>query len=65
MAGMTTLQKCWYQYYTGEKARRKHLEIKLVCTECHYVWDRQAYAFSYCPGCGRCVIEIEEVKENG
>lgn len=59
----TTLKKCWYQHYTGKKARRKHLEIKLVCTECHYVWDRQGYAFSYCPGCGRFVTEIEEAEK--
>lgn len=65
MAEYTTLQKCWYQYYTGEKTRRKHLEIKLVCTKCHCVWDRQGYVFSYCPGCGRCVVEIEEVKDDG
>lgn len=59
----TTLKKCWYQHYTGEKARRKHLEIKLVCTQCHCVWDRQGYAFHYCPGCGRCVMEIEEAEK--
>lgn len=65
MAKYTTLQMCWYQYHTGEKFRRKHLEMKFVCTECHYVWDRQAYAFCYCPGCGRRVSEIEEVKDDG
>lgn len=64
-AEMTTLQKCWYQYYTGEKCRREHLVMKLVCTKCHYVWDTQGYAFCFCPGCGRRVVEIEEVKTNG
>ena len=64
MAELTTLQKCWYHYYTGEKHRREHLVMKLVCTECHYIWDTQGYAFHYCPGCGRYVVEIEEVKND-
>lgn len=59
----TTLLKCWYRYYTGAKSKRKHLEMKLVCTKCHYVWDTQAYAFRYCPNCGRAVLEIEESED--
>lgn len=53
----TTLEKCWYKYYTGKQGDRKHLELKLVCTECHYVWDRQGYAFNYCPNCGRQIVQ--------
>lgn len=58
----TTLKKVGYHYFTGKKGKREHLEMKFFCTECHYVWDKQAYAFRYCPGCGRYVMEIEEVK---
>lgn len=58
----TTLEKVWYHYFTGHKGKREHMELKFACTECRYVWDKQAYAFHYCPGCGRYVMEIEEVK---
>lgn len=64
MVEHTTLKKCWYQYYSGKKLTRKHLVMKLVCTKCRYVWDTQAFTFSYCPGCGRYVAEIEGNKEN-
>lgn len=60
----TTLEKCWYRYYTGKQGKREHHEIKLVCTECNCVWDTQGYAFRYCPNCGRKVAEIEEVEEH-
>lgn len=60
MVETTTLKKCWYHYFTGKQHKRKHLEMKLVCTECHYVWDIQGFAFHYCPGCGRYVMEIED-----
>ncbi len=53
----TTLEKCWYHHFTGKQGKREHHEMKLVCTECHYVWDTQAYAFRYCPNCGRPVEE--------
>ena len=56
----TTFEKVWYRYYSGKKGKRKHLELKFFCTECRHVWDRQAYAFRYCPWCGRQVVEIEE-----
>ena len=56
----TTLEKCWYHYYTGKQGKREHHEIKLVCTECHCVWDTQGYAFRYCPNCGREILEVEE-----
>lgn len=56
----TNLKKAWYQYYTGNEKPRKHFEMKLICTECMCVWDRQAYSFNYCPGCGRIVYEIQE-----
>lgn len=55
---VTSLQKCWYHYSTsGTKIRS---EMKLVCTHCHCVWDKQAYVFHFCPGCGRFIIEVEE-----
>ena len=60
----TTLEKCWYRYYTGKQGKREHCVIRLVCTECHCVWDTQGYAFRYCPNCGREVAEIEEVEEH-
>lgn len=60
----TTLKKCWYRYFTGRQGGKPHFEIKLVCTECHNVWDRQSYAFAYCPGCGRQVVEIEEAENS-
>lgn len=53
----TTLEKCWYHYYTGRLGKTEHRKIMLVCAECHYVWDTQAYAFSYCPNCGRQIVE--------
>lgn len=56
----TTFKKIWYHYFTGKKGKREHLVLKFACTECRYVWDKQAYAFHYCPGCGRYVMDIEE-----
>lgn len=56
----TTLQKVWYCYHTGNKGKRKHLELKFACTNCRHVWDKQAYAFNYCPYCGLRVTEIED-----
>lgn len=61
----TSFKKVWYKHHTGKQGKRKHLKMMLVCTECHYVWDTQAYAFSYCPGCGKYVMEYEEVTEDG
>ena len=60
MNNYTTLQEVWYQHFTGIKGKRKHLELKLVCTECHCVWDKQAFAFHFCPGCGKKIVEVEE-----
>lgn len=65
MAKITTLKECWYSYYTGEKYKRKHTLMKLVCAECGCAWDTQGYAFRYCPGCGRCVMGIEKVENDG
>lgn len=65
MPETTMLKPCWYHYYTGKKAQKEHLAMKLVCTECHYVWDTQGYAFHYCPGCGRYVVKNEEAKKDG
>lgn len=60
----TVLVECWYIYFTGRKNSKKHLEMKLVCDKCHRVWDRQGYAFAYCPGCGLPVSEIKrELRE--
>lgn len=56
----TALRRCIYRYVTGNKGKRKHTVVKLVCTRCSRVWDTQAYDFQYCPGCGRLVLEIEE-----
>ena len=61
----TSFKKVWYKHHTGKQGKRKHLKMMLVCTECHYVWDTQAFAFSYCPGCGKYVMEYEEVAEDG
>lgn len=59
----TSFKKVWYKYHTGKEGKRKHLELMFVCTECHYVWNRQAYAFKYCPGCGKYIVEYEEADE--
>lgn len=65
MTETTTLQKCWYHYYTGKQNKREHLEFKLFCTKCHLIWDKQGFAFHFCSGCGRYITEIEEDREDG
>lgn len=57
---MTEFQKVWYHFFTGKNGKREHLELKLLCTKCNHVWDRQAYAFRFCPNCGRRVVEITD-----
>lgn len=54
------LEKCWYRYFTGKQGKREHRKIMLICDECHYVWDTQAYAFNYCPNCGRQIVQEDE-----
>lgn len=53
-------RKAWYVYHTGPQGKRKHRELKLYCENCRHVWDRQAFSFKYCPGCGLPVWEIED-----
>lgn len=59
----TALEKCWYRYYTGKQGKREHLKIMLVCTECNCAWDTQAYAFNYCPNCGRQIVLEDTVND--
>ena len=60
MADYAVFKKAVYVYYTGKQGKRKNIELKYYCDNCHHVWDRQAYSFKYCPGCGLPVWEIEE-----